>query len=133
MKSLHNLLALLGKYQLDSSQTVCRHKSKIYYGGGSLSRCRTITNLLGMEVSTFPDRYLGVQIIPGAVKYRHISNAIDKIKNQLAVWKGKMLSFQDRIVLINSVIASYSIHNMDVYKCLINFIRQAERVIRNFL
>ncbi|XP_026396973.1 uncharacterized protein LOC113291686 [Papaver somniferum] len=78
-------------------------------------------------------RYLGVQIMPSVVKYRHISNVIDKIKNQLVVWNGKMLSFQDRIVLINSVIASYSIHNIDVYKCPIKFIRQVERVIRNFL
>ncbi|XP_026445242.1 uncharacterized protein LOC113345784 [Papaver somniferum] len=133
MKSLHNLLALLGKYQTASGQTVCRQKSKVYYGGGSLNRCTTITNLLGTEVSTFPDRYLGVQIMPGAVKYRHISNVIDKIKNQLVVWKGKLLSFQDRIVLINSVIANYSIHNMAVYKWPLKFIKQAERVIRNFL
>ncbi|XP_026455014.1 uncharacterized protein LOC113356176 [Papaver somniferum] len=133
MKSLHSLLDLLGKYQTSSGKTVCRQKSKVYYGGSSLSRCRTITDLLGMEVSTFPDRYLGVQIMPGAVKYRHICNVIDKIKNQLSVWKGKFLSFQNRVVLINSVIASYSIHNMVVCKWPRKFIDQCERVIRNFL
>ncbi|XP_026443845.1 uncharacterized protein LOC113343998 [Papaver somniferum] len=131
--SLHNLLALFGKYQTTSGQTVCRQKSKVYYGGGSLNLFTTITNLLGTEFSTFPDRYLGVQIMPGAVKYRHISNVIDKIKNQLAVWKGKLLSFQDRIVLINSVIASYNIHNTVVYNWPLKFIKQAERVIHNFL
>ncbi|XP_026442506.1 uncharacterized protein LOC113342058 [Papaver somniferum] len=108
-------------------------KKKVFYGGGTLSRCRTITDLLGMEVSTFPDRYLGVQIMPGAVKYRHISNVIDKIKKQLSVWKGKMLSFQDSVVLINAVIASYAIHNMVFYKWPRKFIMQCERVIRNFL
>ncbi|XP_026442382.1 uncharacterized protein LOC113341884 [Papaver somniferum] len=133
MKSLHNLLSLLGKYQSASGQTVCREKSKVYYGGGSLSRCRTITNLLGMEVTTFSDKYLGVQIMPGVVKYRHISNVIDKIKKQLSVWKGKLLYFQDIIVLINSVITSYAIHNMAVYKWTKKFIQQVERVIRNFL
>ncbi|XP_026420054.1 uncharacterized protein LOC113316035 [Papaver somniferum] len=122
LKSLHNLLTLLGKYQSASGQTVCRLKNKVFYGGGTFSRCRTI-----------PDRYLGVQIMPGAVKYRHISNVIDKIKKQLSVWKGKMLSFQDNVVLINSVIASYVIHNMVVYKWPRKFIMQCERVIRNFL
>ncbi|XP_026399691.1 uncharacterized protein LOC113295576 [Papaver somniferum] len=77
--------------------------------------------------------YLGVQIMPGAVKYRHISNVIDKIKKQLSVWKGKMLSFQDRVVLINSVISSYAIHNMAIYKWPRKFIQQVERAIRNFL
>ncbi|XP_026442513.1 uncharacterized protein LOC113342071 [Papaver somniferum] len=133
LKSLHNILTLLGKYQSASGQTVCRQKNKVFYGGGTLSRCRTITDLLGMEVSTFPDKYLGVQIMPGAVKYRHISNVIDKIKKQLSVWKGKMLCFQDRVVLINSMIASYDIHNMAVYKWRRKFIMQCEWVIRNFL
>ncbi|XP_026420049.1 uncharacterized protein LOC113316031 [Papaver somniferum] len=133
LRSLHNLLALLGKYQTASGQTVYHQKSKVYYGGGSLSRCRTITNLLGMKVATFPDKYLGVQIMPGAVKYSHISNVIDKIKNQLAICKGKLLSFQNIFVLINLVISSYAIHNMVVYKWPKKFIQQAERVIRNFL
>ncbi|XP_026399696.1 uncharacterized protein LOC113295580 [Papaver somniferum] len=94
---------------------------------------KKMTPMLSKKVSTFPDRYLGVQIMPGAVKYRHISNVIDKIKKQLSVWKGKMLSFQDRVVLINSVIASYAIHNMAFYKWPRKFIMQCERVIRNFL
>ncbi|XP_026399704.1 uncharacterized protein LOC113295588 [Papaver somniferum] len=124
LRSLHNLLELLGKYQTALGQTVFRQKSKVYYGGGTLSRCRNITDLLGMEVSTFSDRYLGVQIMPGAVKYRHISNVVDKIKKKLSVWKGKMLSFQDRVILINSVISSCAIHNMAVYKWPQKFIQQ---------
>ncbi|XP_026399784.1 uncharacterized protein LOC113295672 [Papaver somniferum] len=63
-----------------SGQTVCRQKSKVYYGGNSLSRCRTITDLLGMEVSTFPDRYLGVQIMPGDAEVsRKFVVAYDKV------------------------------------------------------
>ncbi|XP_026383949.1 uncharacterized protein LOC113279469 [Papaver somniferum] len=133
MKSLNNLLSLLGKYQAASGQTVCRLKSKVYYGGNSMSRCRTITDLLGMEVSTFPDRYLVVKIMPGVVKYCHICNVIDKIKKQLAVWKGRLLSFQDRMVLINSVIAIYLIHNRVFYKWPRKFIDQCERAIHSFL
>ncbi|XP_026396073.1 uncharacterized protein LOC113290706 [Papaver somniferum] len=116
MKSLHNIIHFLEVYQRASGQTVCRQKSKVYYGGGSLSRCRYLTDFSGMTVATFPDRYLGVQVKPGTVRYRHISNVIDKIKNELAGWKGSLLSFQDRIVLVKSVISSYSIHNMAVYK-----------------
>ncbi|XP_026399721.1 uncharacterized protein LOC113295604 [Papaver somniferum] len=112
LKSVHNLVELLGKYQVASGQTVCRHKSKIYYGGGSLSRRTFLADLLVMSVATYPDRYLGVQIMPGMVRYHHISNVIEKIKAQLAGWKGRLLSFHDRIVLVKSVIASYSLHNM---------------------
>ncbi|XP_026399703.1 uncharacterized protein LOC113295587 [Papaver somniferum] len=132
-KSIHNLVELLGRYQRVSGQTVCRQKSKIYYGGGSSSWCNYIASYLGMRVATFPDRYLGVKIMPGIVRYLHISNVVEKIRNQLAGWRGRLLSFHDRIVLVKSVIASYYIHNMAIYKCPRKFILQCERAIRNFI
>ncbi|XP_026396970.1 uncharacterized protein LOC113291684 [Papaver somniferum] len=133
LKSPNNLVDLLGKYHTASGQTVCRQKRKIYYGGGSLSRSTNLANYLGMTVATFPDRYLGVQIMPGTVRYRHISNVVEKIKSQLAGWKGFSLAFNDHIVLVKSVIASYSNHNMAIYKWKRKFILQCERDIRNFI
>ncbi|XP_026435777.1 uncharacterized protein LOC113333560 [Papaver somniferum] len=133
LKSVHNIIDLLGKYQVASGQIVCRQKSKIYYGGGSLSRRIYLADFLGMSVATFPDRYLGVQIIPRTVRYHHICNVIEKIKAQLAGWKRRLLSFHDRIVLVKSDIASYSIHNMAVYKWPRKFILQCEREIRKFI
>ncbi|XP_026443516.1 uncharacterized protein LOC113343598 [Papaver somniferum] len=64
---------------------------------------------------------------------RHISNVVEKIKNQLAGWRGRLLSFHDRIVLVKSVIASYYIHNMAIYKWPRKFILQCERAICNFI
>ncbi|XP_026433536.1 uncharacterized protein LOC113330957 [Papaver somniferum] len=87
MKSLRSLVKLLDSYQQASGQRVCREKSKIYFGGGSLSRRHTIAAFLGMEVTHFPDRYLGVKVMPGAVRYHHISNVVDKLKEQLSVLK----------------------------------------------
>ncbi|XP_026378408.1 uncharacterized protein LOC113272826 [Papaver somniferum] len=132
-KSLTNSLRLLEVYQQASGQRVCREKSKIYFGGGSLHRRQAIANFLGMGVTFFPDRYLGVKVMPGRVKYSHISNVVDKLKDHLSVYKGKMLSFQDRVVLIKSVLASYDIYNMVVYRWPVKFVKQSERVIRNFL
>lgn len=133
LKSLQNLVDLLGKYQRASGKTVRRQKSKIYYGGGSLSRRTYLADYLGMSVSTFPERYLGVQIMPGSVKYHHIVNVVEKIKDQLAGWKGRDLSFNDGIVMVKYVIASYSIHNMAIYRWPRKFIIQCERAIRNFI
>ncbi|XP_026399241.1 uncharacterized protein LOC113295102 [Papaver somniferum] len=84
LRSLHNMVDLLGKYQRASGQIVCRQNSKIYYGGGSLSRRKYLADYLGMSVTNLPDRYLGVKIIPGTVRYHHIFNVVEKIKVQLA-------------------------------------------------
>ncbi|XP_026435819.1 uncharacterized protein LOC113333607 [Papaver somniferum] len=131
--SLNNLVDLLGKYQRDSGQTVCRQKIKIYHGGCSLTRMNYLANHLGMTVATFTDRYLGVKIMSCTVRYHHISGVVEKIKSQLASWKGFLLSFHDHLVLVTSVIANYSIHNMDIYKWPRKFILQCERAIRNFI
>ncbi|XP_026443245.1 uncharacterized protein LOC113343177 [Papaver somniferum] len=48
MMSLINLVKLLGDYQQASGQRVCREKSKIYFGGGSLHRRQSIVDFLGM-------------------------------------------------------------------------------------
>ncbi|XP_026442655.1 uncharacterized protein LOC113342278 [Papaver somniferum] len=47
----------------------------------------------------YKDRYLGVKVMPEAIKYHHVANVVEKIKEQVAGWKGRMLSFQDRVVL----------------------------------
>ncbi|XP_026442651.1 uncharacterized protein LOC113342272 [Papaver somniferum] len=133
MKSLQNLVDLLGSYQRASGQTVSRQKSKLYYGGGSLSRRTSISTFLGMKVVSFPYRYLGIKIMPEIVRYHHISNVVEKIKEKLSGWKGKHLSFQDRVVLIKFVIVSYSIHNMAVYRWPKKIVHQCEVVIQNFL
>ncbi|XP_026455082.1 uncharacterized protein LOC113356225 [Papaver somniferum] len=133
MKSLRNLVDLLSLYQRASGQTVSREKSKLYYGGGSLNRRSTIAAFLGMPIAYFPDRYLGVKVMPGAVRYHHVANVVEQIKDQLSGWKGRLLSFQDRVVLVKSVIASYSVHNMVVYKWPRKFVHECEVAIQNFL
>ncbi|XP_026420711.1 uncharacterized protein LOC113316778 [Papaver somniferum] len=133
MKSFRNLVGLLGLYQRASGKTVSREKSKLYYGGGSLNSRTTVADFLGMPIASFPDRYLGVKVMSGDVRYHHVANVVEKIKEQSTGRKGRLLSFQDRIVLVKSVIASYSIHNMDVYKWPRKFVHECEVVIRNFL
>ncbi|XP_026433635.1 uncharacterized protein LOC113331064 [Papaver somniferum] len=97
MNSLRSLVKLLDSYQQASGQRVCREKSKIYFGGGSLSRRHTIAAFLGMEVTHFPDRYLGVKVMPGAVRYHHISNVVDQLKEKLS-WPVKFIQQSERVI-----------------------------------
>ncbi|XP_026434581.1 uncharacterized protein LOC113332120 [Papaver somniferum] len=107
MKSLRNLVDLLGLYQRASGQTISREKSKLYYGGGSLRRRDTIADFLGMPIATLPDRYLGVKVMPGAVKYHHIAYVVEKIENQLAGWKGDSQVSRSFVVAYDKICAPY--------------------------
>ncbi|XP_026450779.1 uncharacterized protein LOC113350890 [Papaver somniferum] len=76
---------------------------------------------------------MGIQLNPGIVRHIHVRHILGKIMDKLAGWKGKFLSFQDRLVLIRSVISRYVIHSMAVYKWPCNIIKQVERAIKNIL
>ncbi|XP_026443907.1 uncharacterized protein LOC113344070 [Papaver somniferum] len=132
-QSLRNLVDILNIYKMASGQCVNFAKSKFYYGGGSASRAIAISNFLGMERAHFPDRYLGINLKPGIVRHIHIRQVVEKIMDKLAGWKGQLLSFQARLVLIKSVISSYVTHSMAVYKWPCTAIKRVERAIRNFL
>ncbi|XP_026378329.1 uncharacterized protein LOC113272746 [Papaver somniferum] len=108
-------------------------KSKFYFGGARISRAIDISNYLGMERAMFPDKYLSIQLKPGIVRHIHVRQVVEKIMDKLAGWKSKLLSFQARLVLIKSVISSYVIHSMAVYKWPCTIIKQVERAVINFL
>ncbi|XP_026378425.1 uncharacterized protein LOC113272845 [Papaver somniferum] len=133
LHSLQNLKNMLVLYQHASGQCVNYAKSKFYYGGGTLSRAIAISNYLGMERVIFPDKYLGIQLKPGIVRHIHVRQVVEKIMDKLAGWKGKLLSFQARLVIIKSIISRYVIYSMDIYKWPCTVIKQVERAIRNFL
>ncbi|XP_026433075.1 uncharacterized protein LOC113330483 [Papaver somniferum] len=133
LHSLQNLKNMLVLYEHASGQCVNYAKSKFYFGGDIISRAIVISNYLGMERAMFPDKYLGIQLKPGIVRHIHVRQVVEKIMNKLAGWKGKLLSFQARLVLIKSVISSYVIHSMAFYKWPCTVIKQVERAIRNFL
>ncbi|XP_026433401.1 uncharacterized protein LOC113330803 [Papaver somniferum] len=133
LHSLQNLKTMLSVYEKASGQCVDYEKRKFYYGGGTYSRSIDIANYLGIERALFPDKYMGIQLKPGIMRHIHVRQVVEKIMDKLAGWKGKLLSFQARLVLIRSVISSYVIHSMVVYKWPCNIIKQVERAIRNFL
>ncbi|XP_026429974.1 uncharacterized protein LOC113326464 [Papaver somniferum] len=88
--------------------------------------------MIQMEVSTLPDKYLGVILKSGKVKIATVWPMVELMQNKLATWKGKLLSFNDRLVLIKSVLCSVPIYSMSIYKWPKSLIKICERIIRNF-
>ncbi|XP_026400427.1 uncharacterized protein LOC113296333 [Papaver somniferum] len=72
-------------------------KEQDYYGGGSLRRRNYLADFLGLSVATFPNRYLGVQIMPGTV--RAIRNFI---------WTGDSSTRRDFVVAYDKICTPYS-------------------------
>ncbi|XP_026417322.1 uncharacterized protein LOC113312800 [Papaver somniferum] len=132
-RNLRKLLLLLEEYQKASGQEINFAKRKCFVGGTSITRKNQLTADCGMTLAGFPDKYLGVMLIPGLIRSNHVWVCVEMLQENLAGWKGKMLSFQERLVLVKLVLCSIPIFNMSVYKLPKKVLEESEKIIRNFL
>ncbi|XP_026383722.1 uncharacterized protein LOC113279236 [Papaver somniferum] len=132
-RSLDKLMLLLLKYQQASGQVVNREKSKCFVGGVTENMRRSIAESLQMELSEFPDKYLGVILDPGRVKTSQVWGIVEMLQRLLTRWIGKILAFPSRLNLVKFVLCSIPIYNMSVYRWPTTVVKECERIIRNFL
>ncbi|XP_026419623.1 uncharacterized protein LOC113315575 [Papaver somniferum] len=86
-KSILSLMRLLEDYQKCSRQIINRHKSKMFIDGASELRKLQIKEIIQMEISSFPDKYLGVMLIIGRVKVYTVWPMVEMMQKKLATWK----------------------------------------------
>ncbi|XP_026410063.1 uncharacterized protein LOC113305189 [Papaver somniferum] len=132
-KSIENIKSLLIEYQVASGQVFNATEKKCFVDGASDTRKRQIADYFQMDISSFPDKYLGVFLAQGKMKYIHIWHLVDYMHLRLASWSGNLLNFQARLILVNHVLSSISIYNLSIYKWPRKVLEASEKVIRNYL
>jgi hypothetical protein len=82
------------------------HKSEIFY----FSQAKEVENeykiIFGCEIGSLPFRYLGIPIHFPKPKNGEWKPIEDRFEKKLGSWIGKLLSYGDRLILINSVLTS---------------------------
>ncbi|XP_026459748.1 uncharacterized protein LOC113360454 [Papaver somniferum] len=132
-KTLFCLFKLIEKYQHSYGQMINKAKSKCFIDGTNSTRKQQISTIVGMDISNFPDKYLGIILAPGRVTTEMVWQIVLMLQSKLAAWKGRLLSFHDRLILVKTVLCSYPLYNMAVYKWPSSVIKICEKIIRNFL
>ncbi|XP_026459218.1 uncharacterized protein LOC113359858 [Papaver somniferum] len=124
---------LIDKYQHSSGQMINKSKSKCFIDGTNSTRKQQTSSIVGMDISNFPDKYLGIILAPGRVTTEMVCPIVLMLHSKLASWKGRLLSFHDRLILVKTVLCSYPLYNMAVYKWPSSVIKICGKLIRNFL
>ncbi|XP_026416712.1 uncharacterized protein LOC113312175 [Papaver somniferum] len=132
-RNVRKLLKVLQDYQAASGQVISLEKSKCFIGGTSEARKLEIPKVCNMPLSKFPDKYLGVMLEPRRIKSIHLWSIVEMMQENLAGWKGRLLSFQERLILVKFLLCSLSIYTMAVYKWPKTIIKECESIIRNFV
>jgi hypothetical protein len=101
-----NMKLILCIFEQLSGLKINFHKSEIFCFGNAKELEHEYTHVLGCESGSLPFRYLGVPI-----HYRKLWNSEwnpmeNRFVSKLGCWQGKILSYGDRLVLINSLLTS---------------------------
>jgi hypothetical protein len=76
-------------------------------------------NILGFfccKVGSFPFKYLGVPLHYEKLRREDIQPIMDKVINRIPGWKGRLLSYGSRLVLLTACLASIPIYLISLIK-----------------
>jgi hypothetical protein len=68
------------------------------------------------KVGSFPFKYLGVLLHHEKLRREDIQPIVDKVINRIPGWKGRLLSYGARLVLLRACLASILIYLMSLIK-----------------
>ncbi|XP_015160507.1 uncharacterized protein [Solanum tuberosum] len=127
-KSLQMIMNVLKMYEEQSGQLINKEKSFFYlFNKAAHSSVQTVEEVTSFCKGNFPLTYLGCPISHSKKKKSHFKELIKKIQNKLQLWKGKLLSFGGKEVLISHVLQSIPVYLLSVLsppKCVIDDIHK---------
>ena len=82
------------------------HKSEIFCFGNAKDMQEEYRHIFGCEIGALPFKYLGIPIHYRKLLNKEWKPVEDRFEKKLSSWIGKLLSYGDRLVLINSVLTS---------------------------
>jgi predicted secreted Zn-dependent protease len=111
-----NLKMVLGAFEKLSGLKINFHKSELFCFGETKERTTDYVNLFECKEGALPFRYLGIPM-----SYRKLANkewrmVEERFQKKLSSWKGKLLSYGGRLVLINSVLSSLPVFMMSFFR-----------------
>ena len=101
-----NMKLILCIFEELSGLKINFHKSEIFCFGKAKEEEAQYKHIFGCESGALPFKYLGVPIHYRKLRNSEWNPVECRFDGKLGCWKGKLLSYGDRLVLINSVLTS---------------------------
>jgi hypothetical protein len=103
-----NMKLILALFEQLSGLKINFHKSEIFCFGKAKDEEHNYTTIFGCEVGSLPFKYFGIPIHYRTLMNKEWKPIEDRFEKKLTSWLGKLLSYGDRLVQINSVLSSVS-------------------------
>ncbi|KAJ1272904.1 hypothetical protein BS78_06G238600 [Paspalum vaginatum] len=113
---LANLKCILIWFENLSGMKINFHKSEIVALNSEEHLVHEISHLLGCPLGSFAINYLGVPLHFDKLSREDLQPLVDKMLKRVAGWRGKLLSYGARLVLIKSCLASIPVYLLSFIK-----------------
>ncbi|XP_059068290.1 uncharacterized protein LOC131858844 [Cryptomeria japonica] len=124
---------VLEDYETDSSQSMNKQKSRIYFLNTSKRTQEKITRVLQFSQGSFPIQYLGVPLFAGRLDNRLWEEVVNKCKAKTVLWKNKWLSQAGHIQMIKAVLAVVPIYYMSCYRAPHKALSALDGMLKSFI
>ncbi|KAJ9542299.1 hypothetical protein OSB04_028805 [Centaurea solstitialis] len=131
-ENLRNLVRLLHCFHSVSGLKINLSKSKLFVIGVEGREVISWARRLGCGSESLPFIYLGLPV--GALMSRESSweVVLEKMRKKLTAWKGKLISFGGRRILVKSVLGSVSLYYFSLFRTSESVLRELEKVRSSF-
>ncbi|XP_059310107.1 uncharacterized protein LOC132061280 [Lycium ferocissimum] len=131
--SLQLIMETLQEYERISGQLINKRKSYFYmYKKVSNELIQQVEAIAGFVRGQFPFTYLGCPITHARKRKVDYTKLLKKVKDKLQTWKGKMLSYGGKAVLIISMLHSIPIHILSAIRSPKYVIKELHKIFAKF-
>jgi hypothetical protein len=99
-----------------SSMKINIHKSEFIHVHLEKGQIHEIAHILNCPVGTLPFKYLGVPLYFEKLKREDLQPMVDKMLKRVVGWRGELLVYSSRLVLIKSCLASIPVYLLSFIK-----------------
>ncbi|XP_052886937.1 uncharacterized protein LOC128295414 [Gossypium arboreum] len=124
---------IIKEYEEISGQRVNFEKSLIYFRANVVANVKdTITNILGVRLTSNPEKYLGLPMMVGRRKNWAFANFLDWFRRRIAGWSLRYLSMGGKEVFVKSVLQSTPVYVMQCFTLPKILCRKLEGIMNKF-
>ena len=92
-----------------------------------------VSGLLEINKASLPSVYIGIPLFFGSARHLYFNKVLDSIRQRLASWKTKLLSFARRLILVRHVLSSIPLYISLVLPLPMKTCLLIKKLMRNFM
>ena len=131
MEECESLQRIIGIYEKASSQLLNRAKTSLFFSKNTPTDIKEEFKRR-FDAQVIHEKYLGLPSLVGRSKRNNFMELKEKLARKLTGWKEKLLSRDDKEILIKAIALAVPTYTMSCFKIFYSICDERTSTVRNF-